>query len=69
MKKRMVFTPAAPREVIEILVNHPSRFGPAIGQSWDPNVADFLIEMYPEAIEQGFGLEDILMMVAEDEEA
>ncbi|MGI6437200.1 MAG: hypothetical protein ACOX0D_03970 [Sphaerochaeta sp.] len=69
MKKRMVFTPAAPREVIEILVSHPTRFRPIVGQSWDPNVADFLIEMYPEAIEQGFALEEIALMVAEDEEA
>ena len=64
----MVFTPAAPREVIEILVNHPARFRPIVGR-WDPNVADFLIEMYPEAIEQGFALEEIALMVAEDEEA
>lgn len=64
----MIFTPAAPREVIEILVNHPSRFGPTVGQSWDPDVADFLIEMYPEAIERGFALEEIALMVAEDEE-
>ncbi len=63
----MLFAPAAPREVIEILINHPSRFGPTVGQSWDPEVADFLMEMYPEAIEQGFGLEDIASMVAEDE--
>ncbi|MFA5698366.1 MAG: hypothetical protein WC954_01365 [Sphaerochaeta sp.] len=68
MKKRIVFAPAAPRELIEILVNHPSRFGPTVGQSWDPEVASFLMEMYPEAIEQGFGLEEIAMMVAEDEE-
>ena len=47
--------------------NHPSRFGPTVGQSWNPEVADFLMEMYPEAIEQGFGLEDIALMVAEDE--
>lgn len=67
MKKRMLFAPAAPREVIEILINHPSRFGPTVGQSWNPEVADFLMEMYPEAIEQGFGLEDIALMVAEDE--
>ena len=38
-----------------------------VGQGWQPDVASFLLDMFPGALEYGFKLSDIAELVSEDE--
>lgn len=41
--------------------------GVTVGSSWQPEVAQFLLDMYPDALENGLQLEDLYHMVASQE--
>ncbi len=36
-----------------------------VGEGWQPDVAQFLLDMFPNALEYGFDLKDIAPMVSE----
>ena len=52
-----------------VLVMHQPRHRcpPQVGQGWQPEVAQFLLDMYPDALEKGFRLSDLYQMVSPDQ--
>ncbi len=50
-----------------LLNTHRSKVPTRVGESWQPDVAQFLLDMFPEALEYGMELSDIAEMVSEDE--
>ncbi len=50
-----------------LLNTHRSKVPTRVGESWQPDVAQFLLDMFPEALEYGMELRDIAEMVSEDE--
>ena len=50
-----------------LLNTHRSKVPTRVGESWQPDVAQFLLDMFPDALEYGLQLSDIAEMVSEDE--
>ena len=50
-----------------LLNTHKSKVPTRVGESWQPDVAQFLLDMFPNALEYGMELSDIAEMVSEDE--
>lgn len=50
-----------------LLNTHRSKVPTRVGESWQPDVAQFLLDMFPGALEYGLELSDIAEMVSEDE--
>lgn len=51
-----------------ILIKREGRgFGTRVGASWQPDVAQFLLEMVPHALEYGIELSDIAPLIGEDD--
>ncbi len=42
--------------------------GPRVGASWQPDVAQFLLEMVPHALDYGLNLSDIVPLIGEDDD-
>ncbi len=52
-----------------ILIKGEGRgFGTRVGASWQPDVAQFLLEMVPHALDEGLGLSDIAPLIGEDDD-
>ncbi|MGB4405239.1 MAG: hypothetical protein WBI82_00045 [Sphaerochaeta sp.] len=67
MKTKGLFSHAVTQEVVMLLNTHRSKVPTRVGESWQPDVAQFLLDMFPEALEYGMELSDIAEMVSEDE--
>lgn len=50
-----------------LLNTHRSKVPTRVGESWQPDVAQFLLDMFPDALEYGMELSDLAEMVSEDE--
>ncbi len=50
-----------------LLNTHRSKVPTRVGESWQPDVAQFLLDMFPEALDYGLQLSDLAEMVTEDE--
>lgn len=66
MKNKGLFSHAVTQEVVMLLNTHRSKVPTRVGESWQPDVAQFLLDMFPEALEYGMELSDIAEMVSED---
>jgi len=52
-----------------ILIKGEGRgLGTKVGASWQPDVAQFLLQMVPHALDHGIELSDIAPLIGEDEE-
>jgi len=67
LKTKGLFTHAVTQEVVMLLNTHRSKVPTRVGESWQPDVAQFLLDMFPDALEYGLELSDIAEMVSEDE--
>ncbi|HKL58571.1 MAG TPA: hypothetical protein VJ863_01635 [Sphaerochaeta sp.] len=67
MKIKGLFSHAVAQEVVMLLNTHRSKVPTRVGESWQPDVAQFLLDMFPNALEYGMELSDIAEMVSEDE--
>ena len=67
MKTKGLFSHAVTQEVVMLLNTHRSKVPTRVGESWQPDVAQFLLDMFPDALEYGMELSDIAEMVSEDE--
>lgn len=67
MKTKGLFSHAVAQEVVMLLNTHRSKVPTRVGESWQPDVAQFLLDMFPDALEYGLELSDIAEMVSEDE--
>ncbi|HKM05768.1 MAG TPA: hypothetical protein VJ869_02160 [Sphaerochaeta sp.] len=67
MKIKGLFSHAVTQEVVMLLNTHRSKVPTRVGESWQPDVAQFLLDMFPDALEYGLQLSDIAEMVSEDE--
>ncbi|MDD4574380.1 MAG: hypothetical protein PHR69_09225 [Sphaerochaeta sp.] len=67
MKIKGLFSHAVTQEVVMLLNTHRSKVPTRVGESWQPDVAQFLLDMFPEALEYGMELSDLAEMVSEDE--
>jgi len=67
LKIKGLFSHAVTQDVVMLLNTHRSKVPTRVGESWQPDVAQFLLDMFPEALEYGMELSDIAEMVSEDE--
>ncbi|MDD3902665.1 MAG: hypothetical protein WC136_02750 [Sphaerochaeta sp.] len=67
MKSNKVFSHAVAQEVVVLLNEDKSKVRTRVGKSWQPDVAQFLLDMFPDALEYGLQLSDIAELVSEDE--
>ena len=67
MKIKGLFSHAVAQEVVMLLNTHRSKVPTRVGESWQPDVAQFLLDMFPNALEYGMELSDLAEMVSEDE--
>lgn len=52
-----------PSDSVLVMKSASHRHSPEVGQGWQPEVAQFLLDIYPDALEQGLGLSDLYQMV------
>ncbi len=67
MKIKGLFSHAVTQDVVMLLNTHRSKVPTRVGESWQPDVAQFLLDMFPDALEYGMELSDLAEMVSEDE--
>ena len=67
MKTQLRFSHAVAQEVVVLLNAEKQKVRVQVGQGWQPEVASFLLDMFPDALEYGFKLSDIAELVSEDE--
>lgn len=67
MKTDPLFSHAVAQEVVVLLNTEKLGVGTKVGLSWQPDVAQFLLDMFPDALEYGLQLSDIAPLVSEDE--
>ncbi|NCC64945.1 MAG: hypothetical protein EOM15_09855 [Spirochaetia bacterium] len=67
MKTQLRFSHAVAQEVVVLLNKEKQKVRVQVGQGWQPDVASFLLDMFPGALEYGFKLSDIAELVNEDE--
>lgn len=67
MKTEPLFSHAVAQEVVVLLNTEKHGVGTKVGLSWQPDVAQFLLDMFPDALEYGLQLSDIAPLVSEDE--
>lgn len=67
MKTDPLFSHAVAQEVVVLLNSEKHGVGTKVGLSWQPDVAQFLLDMFPDALEYGLQLSDIAPLVSEDE--
>jgi len=48
-----------PNEYVVLVKTKQRRSAPEVGQGWQPQVAQFLLDMFPSALESGIGLSDL----------
>jgi hypothetical protein len=57
---------AVAQECVVLLKANRQKAPAKVGKSWQPDVAQFLLDMYPGALDNGLELSDIAMMVSSD---
>jgi hypothetical protein len=62
-----MFKHAVAQECVVLLNTHKTKVPAKVGKSWQPDVAQFLLDMFPGALDHGLELSDIAEMVSEDE--
>ena len=67
MKTQLRFSHAVAQEVVVLLNSEKQKVRVQVGQGWQPDVASFLLDMFPGALEYGFKLSEIAELVNEDE--
>ena len=67
LKIKGLFSHAVTQDVVMLLNTHRSKVPTRVGESWQPDVAQFLLDMFPEALDYGLQLSDLAEMVTEDE--
>jgi len=67
LKTQTSFSHAVAQEVVVLLNTEKHAVGTKVGLSWQPDVAQFLLDMFPDALEYGLQLSDIAPLVSEDE--
>ncbi|HKL57350.1 MAG TPA: hypothetical protein VJ854_03040 [Sphaerochaeta sp.] len=67
LKIKGLFSHAVTQDVVMLLNTHRSKVPTRVGESWQPDVAQFLLDMFPDALEYGMELSDLAEMVSEDE--
>ncbi|MGH0053024.1 MAG: hypothetical protein ACQ5SW_06520 [Sphaerochaetaceae bacterium] len=59
------FRHAVAQEVVVLLNTERQAVRTKVGEGWQPDVAQFLLDMFPNALEYGFDLKDIAPLVSE----
>jgi len=59
------FRHAVAQEVVVLLNTEKQAVRTKVGVGWQPDVAQFLLDMFPGALEYGFELKDIAPLVSE----
>ncbi len=59
------FRHAVAQEVVVLLNTEKQAVRTKVGLGWQPDVAQFLLDMFPGALEYGFELKDIAPLVSE----
>ncbi len=59
------FRHAVAQEVVVLLNTEKQAVRTKVGVGWQPDVAQFLLDMFPNALEYGFELKDIAPLVSE----
>jgi len=67
LKTHSLFSHAVAQEVVVLLNTGKSKVRTKVGVGWQPDVAQFLLDMFPSALENGLELADIAALVSEDE--
>ncbi|MDT4762955.1 hypothetical protein [Sphaerochaeta sp. PS] len=67
MKIKGKFSHAVTQEVVVLLNSNRNKVRPSVGKSWQPDVAQFLLDMFPDALDYGLQLSDIAELVSEEE--
>lgn len=67
LKSRTMFSHAVAQEVVVLLNSDKTKLRARVGVGWQPEVAQFLLDMFPNALEYGFQLSDIAELVSEDD--
>ncbi|MGE4583424.1 MAG: hypothetical protein AB7C91_02145 [Sphaerochaeta sp.] len=67
MKTQALFSHAVAQEVVVLLNTEKQKTRTKVGVGWQPEVAQFLLDMFPNALEYGLQLSDIAELVSEDE--
>ena len=67
LKTHSLFSHAVAQEVVVLLNTGKSKVRTKVGVGWQPDVAQFLLDMFPSALESGLELADIAALVSEDE--
>jgi hypothetical protein len=62
-----MFKHAVAQECVVLLNTNKTKVPTRVGKSWQPDVAQFLLDMFPGALDHGLELSDIAEMVSEDE--
>jgi hypothetical protein len=62
-----MFKHAVAQECVVLLNTNKTKVSAKVGKSWQPDVAQFLLDMFPGALDHGLELSDIAEMVSEDE--
>jgi hypothetical protein len=62
-----MFKHAVAQECVVLLNTNKTKVPTKVGKSWQPDVAQFLLDMFPGALDHGLELSDIAEMVSEDE--
>jgi hypothetical protein len=61
-----MFSHAVAQECVVLLNANKNKVPTKVGKSWQPDVAQFLLDMFPGALEHGLELSDIAELVSED---
>lgn len=67
LKIKGKFSHAVTQEVVVLLNSNRNKVRPSVGKSWQPDVAQFLLDMFPDALDYGLQLSDIAELVSEEE--
>ncbi|WP_320130787.1 hypothetical protein [uncultured Sphaerochaeta sp.] len=67
MKTNKIFNHAVAQECVVLLNTNRSKVTAKVGKSWQPDVAQFLLDMFPGALDHGLELSDIAELVSEDD--
>lgn len=66
MKTNRMFSHAVAQECVVLLNTNKNKVPTKVGKSWQPDVAQFLLDMFPGALDHGLELSDIAELVSED---
>ena len=59
---------AVAHQMVILIKGEGRGYGTRVGASWQPDVAQFLLQMVPNALDYGIELSDIAPLIGEDED-